>query len=245
MFNNEVPYKRFFSEKEYPIIQAIHDCNKDKILDMMQKGWNVNSMGKHGMSYLLYAIWEHNYDMTKFLLENGADPNFVSVFWEVKPEETVRILPLETVCYKDYNINFVKLLIKYGANPNDMQAQLPLFAAALYEDKQKIEYLLEHGADINQFNSSKETVIIDQALARQWNFVLWLWDRGADPMKTGGVGRNTGGKENVAYWVQVFINYGNGDYDAPDFKKLVERLKSIGVEFPYKPAMDDNTEENE
>ena len=85
------------------------------------------------MSYLLYAVWEHNYDMTKFLLENGADPNFVSVFWEVKPEETVRILPLETVCYKDYNINFVKLLIKYGANPNDTRAQLPLFAAALYE----------------------------------------------------------------------------------------------------------------
>ena len=87
MFNSEAPYKRFFSEKEYPIIQAIHDCNKDKILDMMHKGWNVNSMGKHGMSYLLYAIWEHNYDMTKFLLENGADPNFVSVFWEVKPEK--------------------------------------------------------------------------------------------------------------------------------------------------------------
>ena len=26
MFNSEAPYKRFFSEKEYPIIQAIHDC---------------------------------------------------------------------------------------------------------------------------------------------------------------------------------------------------------------------------
>ena len=66
MFNSEAPYKRFFSEKENPIIQAIHDCDKDKILDMMHKGWNVNSMGKHGMSYLLYAVWEHNYDMTKF-----------------------------------------------------------------------------------------------------------------------------------------------------------------------------------
>jgi len=201
MFNSEAPYKRFFSEKEYPIIQAIHDCDKDKILDMMHKGWNVNSTGKYGMSYLLYAVWEHNYDMTKFLLENGADPN-------------------------------------------DTRAQLPLFAAALYKDKQKIEYLLEHGADINQFNSSKETVITKQAITAQWTFVLWLWDKGADPMKTGGIGRNTGGKENVAYWVQDFINYGNGDYDNPDFKKLVARLKSIGVEFPYKPAMD-NTEENE
>ena len=190
------------------------------------------------MSYLLYAVWEHNYDMTKFLLENGADPNFVSVFWDETPEETVCMLPLERTCYDKYGMNYMKLLLEHGANPNDTRAQLPLFAAALYKDKQKIEYLLEHGADINQFDSVKETVIIDQALARQWDLVLWLWDKGADPMKTGGIGRNTGGKENVAYWVQDFINYGNGDYDNPDFKKLVARLKSIGVEFPYKPAMD-------
>ena len=45
MFNSEAPYKRFFSEKEYPIIQAIHDCDKDKILDMIHQGWNVNSTG--------------------------------------------------------------------------------------------------------------------------------------------------------------------------------------------------------
>ena len=133
MFNNEAPYKRFFSEKEYPIIQAIHDCDKDKILDMMHKGWNVNTMGKHGMSYLLYAVWEHNYDMTKFLLENGADPNFVSVFWDETPEETVCMLPLEGTCYDKYGMNYMKLLLEYGANPNDTRAQLPLFAAALYE----------------------------------------------------------------------------------------------------------------
>ena len=129
---------------------------------MMHKGWNVNSMGKHGMSYLLYAIWEHNYDMTKFLLE--------------------------------------------------------------------------HGADINQFDSVKETVITNQAVTAQWAFVLWLWDKGADPMKTGGVGVFEG-EVNVAFWVQDFIDSGIGDYDNPDFKKLVARLKSIGVEFPYKPAM--------
>ena len=43
---------------------------------MMKQGWNVNSTGKYGMSYLLYAVWEKNYPMTEFLLENGADPNF-------------------------------------------------------------------------------------------------------------------------------------------------------------------------
>ena len=106
MFNNEAPYKRFFSEKEYPIIQAIHDCNKDKILDMMHKGWNVNSMGKHGMSYLLYAVWEHNYDMTKFLLENGADPNIVSSLTST-PDVIEPRLPLEISCYDDYGMNYL------------------------------------------------------------------------------------------------------------------------------------------
>ena len=177
MFNSEAPYKCFFSEKEYPIIQAIHDCDKDKILDMMHKGWNVNSMGKNGMSYLLYAVWEHNYDMTKFLLENGADPNIVSSLTST-PDVIEPRLPLEISCYDDYGMNYMKLLLEHGANPNDTRAQLPLFAAALYKDKQKIEYLLEHGADINQFNSSKETVITKQAITAQWTFVLWLWDKG-------------------------------------------------------------------
>ena len=238
MFNNEAPYKYFFSDKEYPIIEAIHNQDKDKLLEMMRHGWNVNSMGEHGMSYLLYAIWKDNYKMTEFLLENGAEPNFVSYFWESTPNEVVPMLPLERVCYDKYGLEYVKLLLKYGANPNDNRAQLPIFAAALYNDKRKIEYLLEHGADINQFSSSKETVITDQAITRQWNFVLWLWDKGADPMKTGGVGRNTEGKENVAFWVQGFIDSGNGNYDADDFKKLVARLKGIGVKFPYKPAHD-------
>ena len=56
-------------------------------------------------------------------------------------------------------------------------------------------------------------------------------------MKTGGVGVFEG-EANVAFWVQDFIDSGNGNYDDEDFKKLVARLKSIGVNFPYKPAHD-------
>ena len=235
MFNSEAPYKSLFSEKEYPIIQAIHDCDKDKILEMMRQGWNVNSMGKHGMSYLLYAIWEDNYRMTEFLLEHGADPNFLSAYWEVSPNGAVPMLPLERVCYDKYGMNYVKLLLKHGANPNDARAQLPIFAAALNNDKRKIEYLLEHGADINQFSSSKETIITDQSIAGKWEMVLWLWDKGADPMKTGGIGVFKG-EANVAFWVQDAIDLGNDENKG--IKEVIARLKSIGVKFPYKPAQD-------
>ncbi|WP_281800996.1 ankyrin repeat domain-containing protein [Segatella maculosa] len=235
MFNSEAPYKRFFSEKEYPIIEAIHNQDKDKILEMMRQGWKVNSMGKHGMSYLLYAIWEDNYRMTEFLLEHGADPNFVSEYWEVSPNGAVPMLPLERVCYDKYGMNYMKLLLKHGANPNDTRAQLPLFAAALNNDKRKIEYLLEHGADINQFSSSKETIITDQSIAGKWEMVLWLWDKGADPMKTGGIGVFKG-EANVAFWVQSRIDEGNDENKG--IKEVIARLKSIGVKFPYKPAQD-------
>ena len=58
------------------------------------------------MSYLLYAVWEHNYDMTKFLLENGADPNIVSSLTST-PDVIEPRLPLEISYYDDYGMNYL------------------------------------------------------------------------------------------------------------------------------------------
>ena len=50
------------------------------------------------MSYLLYAVWEHSYGITKFLLENEADPNTVSSLTST-PDVIEPRLPLEISCY--------------------------------------------------------------------------------------------------------------------------------------------------
>ena len=84
------------------------------------------------MSYLLYAVREHSYGITKFLLENEADSNTVSSLTST-PDVIEPRLPLEISCYDDYGMNYMKLLLEYGANPNDTQVQYPLFAATLYE----------------------------------------------------------------------------------------------------------------
>ncbi len=84
------------------------------------------------MSYLLYAVREHSYDITKYLLENEANPNMVSPLIST-PDVIEPHPPLEISCYDDYGMNYMKLLLEYGANPNDTQAQCPLFAATLYE----------------------------------------------------------------------------------------------------------------
>ena len=56
------------------------------------------------MSYLLYAVREHSYGITKFLLENGADPNMVSPLTST-PDVIEPRLPLEISCYDDYGMN--------------------------------------------------------------------------------------------------------------------------------------------
>ena len=84
------------------------------------------------MSYLLYAVWEHSYGITKFLLENEADPNTVSSLTST-PDVIEPRLPLEIPCYDDYGMNYMKLLLENGVNHNDAQAHCPLFAATLYE----------------------------------------------------------------------------------------------------------------
>ena len=65
------------------------------------------------MSYLLYAVREHNYGITKFLLENEADPNTVSSLTST-PDVIEPRLPLEISCYDDYGMNYMKLLLEYG-----------------------------------------------------------------------------------------------------------------------------------
>ena len=84
------------------------------------------------MSYLLYAVREHSYDITKFLLDTKANPNMVSPLTST-PDVIEPHPPLEISCYDDYGMNYMKFLLEYGANPNDTQAQYPLFAATLYE----------------------------------------------------------------------------------------------------------------
>ena len=233
MFKNKVRYAGYFSKEEYPIIEAISNNDKDKLQDMMAHGWNVNSSGKDGMTYLYYAVFTDNYKMTEFLLEKGADPNLLSKLVSPDGDYTKNALPIETACYSEHNIKFLKLLIKYGANVNDDRAPLPIVAAAFNEDKRKVEYLLEHGSDINKLQYGFYTVITNEATAGAWPMVLWLWDKGADPMKTGKDG------SNVAVWVQERMD---GTGLTEDGERVKTRLESIGVKFPYRPAKKDNTE---
>ena len=114
--------------------------------------------------------------------------------------------------------------------PNKPRCIVP---AAFNECKRKVEYVLEHGSVINMLQYGFYTVITNEATAGAWPMFLWLWDKGADPMKTGKDG------SNVAVWVQERMD---GTGLTEDGERIKTRLESIGVKFPYRPAKKDNTE---
>lgn len=66
--------------------------------------------------------------------------------------------------------------------------------------------------------------------------VLWLLDKGADPMKAG---KN---KSNVAVWVQERMD---GTGLTEDGKRVKARLESIGVKFPYRPVRKNRVKSDE
>ena len=57
------------------LIQGVKDNNQEKVLQLLNNGENVNAVNELGNSALHYAVALNNAEMTKILLQHGADMN--------------------------------------------------------------------------------------------------------------------------------------------------------------------------
>ena len=111
-----MPEKYFSRGAELSMAENIYYGNKSEIKEMVNNGRvDINTPGKYGFTYLMYAIYIQKYDMAKLLLKLGADPNLLSfVNHPVKgnnpdyiqlEEGTFRLMPLSFVCgHPDWDI---------------------------------------------------------------------------------------------------------------------------------------------
>jgi ankyrin repeat protein len=94
---------------------------------------------------------ENNIEGLKDLLDCGADPN------ERHPDEIndeYSYTPLQISCFTG-KIDFVRLLLKYGANPNeksDYSGGTSLHIAVIEDNEEIVRLLLEFGANPNEQN---------------------------------------------------------------------------------------------
>lgn len=113
----------------------------------------------------------HNPELTRLLLERGADPN---------DEEVVYHTP------ETYDNRALKLLVETG-KLSDESLSLMLIRKHDWHDYEGVKWLLEHGADANR-NRWRGFRAIHHAIARDndLRIIELLLDHGADPMTESG-----------------------------------------------------------
>lgn len=233
----------YFSHKvdlEMAIADAIYYGEKKLVRDYINTGRvDINRPGKAGFTFLMYAIYIEQYDVAKVLLENGADPNILSIV--THPDGAVEYLtPLSCVCENDwYPMKYIKLLVENGANVNDtITVPFTLCIAHSGNDSKKIRYLIEHGAKVNTEFKGKTPIQL-AAMIGKWDLVSLLWDEyGADPLYVSKDGRS------LAFIVQNSIEKKLGTPKSlAHAQAIMERLEKLGVKFPVTLNPEDKKEE--
>lgn len=222
----------YFSRKvdlEMAMADAIYYGEKKLVRDYINTGRvDINRPGQAGFTFLMYAVYIEQYDVAKVLLENGADPNILSIV--THPSGSIeKLLPLYCICQHNwYPIKYMKLLVENGANVNDTILS-PLATCIKHsgKDTKKVRYLIEHGAKVNQ-EFGGLTPIQFAVIARRLELVDLLWNEyNADPLYVGKSGIS------LAFMVQNIVDNKLGTPEYIDHAQaIMKRLEKLGVKFP-------------
>ena len=226
-------------ESEMAMANAIYYSNNELVKDYIKTGRvDINTPGKYGFTYLMYAIYIQKYDMAKLLLKLGADPNLLSFVnhpvkgnnpdYIQREEGTFRLMPLSFVCgHPDWDIKYIKLLIEYGADVNATIPFTPIHELIVggAGNMERIKYLMKHGLDLNVPDKLGDTPIITAAIVRDLDLVEYFLDYGANPKQINKDGVSLG------YKLQQQIERKLG---TPEYLTHAEEIINTSVNFTEK-----------
>jgi len=161
--------------------------------EMLDAGYDIHSTGKNDATPLIWAVRTRNINGFAFLLEAGANPNFIGKSY---------VNVLHASVYYD-EIEFVKTALKYGADPNikDINGE-PVSKIALGRNLKILKMLLEAGADVNAVMGVFEiSLLANSFYAKDFDAALWLINQGADYKH-----KNTKGKtviDTINRWFEI------------------------------------------
>ena len=137
-------------------ISESFDKNKEMFKILVENGFDLESRIKadrsdYDYTPLMIAVYKEDYDMVKYLLDKGANPNTAN------NEKKTALM----IANDDGNFDISKLLIQQGANINaqDEDGYTTLMNAALIGDYEMVKFLLENGANINTKDNDGNTVL--------------------------------------------------------------------------------------
>jgi len=145
---------------ESPLITLIkiNSYSKEEQEDVIERlirgGSNVNFVDSIGNTPLVYAIQRKSLDITKLLIKNDADINYIIE----RTHQSILMYAIEIG-----ELEIIKLLVEYGANINyrNSEDHSVLKKAATKEKLEIFEYLVSY--DINNFTSQ----VINEIIANE------------------------------------------------------------------------------
>ena len=154
------------------LIEAVAKNDVKQVKLLLDKGADVNTKNKDGVTVLMMASVEGQVDVVKLLLDKGADVN-------AKNKDGVTAL---VVAIARGNVDAMRLILDKGADVNakNKDGATPLVVAIVQGNVDAVRLLLEKGAEINAKYEGGATVLMIAAGVGQVEVVKLLLAKGAD-----------------------------------------------------------------
>ena len=165
----------FFDGKELDVARAISQGMSEQVNFLIgQDKILANSTGKKGMTLLYWAASLQKVECVGLLLSAGAEPNALIRF-------NGQIFQLLALAAGGNSDELFYKLLKSGADPNSKDGKDPAIFSAIHARRwDRMNSLLDKGADINCVGREGATPLIYLAAINQYEQVANLISRGAN-----------------------------------------------------------------
>src|SRR5690606_12513634 len=139
--NANVDERRFQGDLITLLSKAVERGDQDSVQRLLDYGVDVNAANRDGDTQLSIAVANEDMEMSRLLLEHGANPNEAVLIFDVIKRE---------------NMAYLDLLMEYGGdiNKENEAGLLPIQQAVSDGDGELVKVLLELGADVLQQGNS-------------------------------------------------------------------------------------------
>jgi cytohesin len=201
------------SEKSESLNEALHKAvrlgNPDQVKKLLDSGADANARDGIGSTPLIDAAWSGNAEITRVLLQHGADVNAIhreagstALEYAVLTGRTtvVRLLLAagadtarryrydQTVLHLAAARGFPEILAllvnsHVAMNPIDVNGNTPLDESVLHDQTESVRFLITHGANVKYVHPADGRGLVHEAAMKGFpNLLPILIDAGASPV---------------------------------------------------------------
>ncbi len=251
-------YELFQGTDIWKLAKATKDGDLEEMEILVKENkLNINLKDpKFGQPLIFLPIWHKQIAECEKLLELGADPNI----HQTMDDETALIMAASETD-PDNSIKLMRLLLKFGANVNDVQSDstetrrdptnLPINKTALIaacsditagkKPLSKVKLLIEAGANVNYTGNHNASPLKEALYHDNFDVALYLLEKGADYNQM--LWNHGKYDENEPTYILSFLREQAYDFGTKEYEykmKIVAFLKTKDLDYwsyPIHPRM--------